>query len=75
MGTQTGTKTQRQEPDFEDGPDPDDERDNGAPPDKPANIAPDAVKDPNEKTEGHPGLPAGSKHRKPGHDDADPGGG
>ncbi len=31
-----------------------------APEKKPANIAPDAVKDPNEKTEGKPGTgPAG----------------
>ncbi|MGU3536631.1 hypothetical protein [Methylobacterium sp. A54F] len=27
-----------------------------APPRKPENVAPDAVKDPNEKTEGLPGL-------------------
>lgn len=42
-----------------------------SPPKKPANIAPDAVKDPNEKTEGKPGEgPAGSRHR----DETDPGG-
>ncbi|GEP11037.1 hypothetical protein [Methylobacterium gnaphalii] len=40
-------------------------------PDDRKNVSPDAVKDPNEKTEGHPGLPAGSK----GGDDADPGAG
>lgn len=39
---------------------------------KPRNIAPDAVKDPNEKTEGKPGLPQG---RDPRDDDVDPGGG
>ena len=38
---------------------------------KPANIAPDAVKDPNEKTEGKPGLgPQGGKTQ---NDEADPG--
>lgn len=36
---------------------------------KPANIAPDAVKDPNEKTEGKPG--AGPKGQS---DETDPGG-
>ncbi len=41
------------------------------PADKPANAAPDAVKDPNEKTEGKPGL--GPQDRKT--DDIDPGGG
>ena len=35
-----------------------------------ANIAPDAVKDPNEKTEGKPG--AGPQDQ---HDETDPGGG
>ena len=35
---------------------------------KPANIAPDAVKDPNEKTEGKPG--AGPKGQ---NDETDPG--
>lgn len=39
---------------------------------KPRNIAPDAVKDPNEKTDGKPGLPQG---RNPRDDDVDPGGG
>lgn len=39
--------------------------------DEPANAAPDAVKDPNEKTEGKPGLgPRGG-----GTEEADPGGG
>lgn len=43
-----------------------------AKPDTPKNVAPDAVKDPNEKTEGHPGagpLAGGSQH-----DETDPGG-
>ncbi|MDR7039999.1 hypothetical protein J2X36_004779 [Methylobacterium sp. BE186] len=39
---------------------------------KPANIAPDAVKDPNEKTEGKPGLGGGGASRE---DEADPGSG
>ena len=40
--------------------------------DKPKNTAPDAVKDPNEKTEGHPGMgPQGGGKGE----DADPGGG
>ncbi|MET0258280.1 MAG: hypothetical protein ABW179_06825 [Methylobacterium sp.] len=38
---------------------------------KPANVAPDAVMDPNEKTDGKPGLPPGAEQG----DDADPGGG
>lgn len=39
--------------------------------DEPANAAPDAVKDPNEKTEGKPGLgPQGGATRE-----TDPGGG
>lgn len=38
---------------------------------KPANSAPDAVMDPNEKTDGKPGLPSGADKG----DDADPGGG
>lgn len=39
--------------------------------DEPANAAPDAVKDPNEKTEGKPGLgPQGGVTKE-----ADPGGG
>ena len=40
--------------------------------DKPRNVAPDAVKDPNEKTGGKPGLPQGQIPRD---DDVDPGGG
>lgn len=41
------------------------------PKDKPANTAPDAVKDPNEKTEGKPGLgPQGGDQGG----EADPGG-
>lgn len=41
------------------------------PPKKPANIAPDAVKDPNETTEGKPGEgPSGGGQ----HDETDPGG-
>ncbi|MBE7248260.1 hypothetical protein ACLBX9_14945 [Methylobacterium sp. A49B] len=45
--------------------------DTGAKPDKPKNVAPDAVKDPNEKTEGKPGMgpPAGGTQR----DETDPG--
>ena len=40
-------------------------------PKKPANIAPDAVKDPNEKTEGKPGAgPAGGGTQR---DETDPG--
>ncbi len=39
---------------------------------KPANIAPDAVKDPNEKTSGKPGLPPGYDRRE---GEVDPGGG
>ena len=43
-----------------------------APKDKPANTAPDAVMDPNEKTDGHPGMgPQGGRK----DEDADPGGG
>ncbi len=45
--------------------------DNKKPDDKPANIAPDAVKDPNEKTEGHPG--AGPKGGGTQRDETDPG--
>jgi hypothetical protein len=42
------------------------------PPKKPANIAPDAVKDPNEKTEGKPGEgPAGGGRQR---GETDPGG-
>lgn len=40
--------------------------------DKPANAAPDAVKDPSEKTEGKPGLAGGGSSRE---DEADPGAG
>ena len=40
-------------------------------PDKPKNVAPDAVKDPNEKTEGHPGAgPSGGGVQ---NDETDPG--
>ncbi|MBP1182481.1 hypothetical protein [Methylobacterium sp. PvR107] len=44
----------------------------GSKPDKPKNVAPDAVKDPNEKTDGKPGMgpPAGGTQR----DETDPGG-
>ncbi|MDP4022664.1 hypothetical protein Q8W71_08525 [Methylobacterium sp. NEAU 140] len=39
---------------------------------RPANTAPDAVKDPNEKTEGHPGRgPQGGTTQ---NDETDPGG-
>ncbi|MFF8800691.1 MULTISPECIES: hypothetical protein [Methylobacteriaceae] len=34
--------------------------------DKPANSAPDAVKDPNEKTDGKPGVPAQGDETDPG---------
>ncbi|GJE09426.1 MULTISPECIES: hypothetical protein [Methylobacterium] len=41
-------------------------------PEKPKNIAPDAVKDPNEKTDGKPGLgPSGGGRQ---NDETDPGG-
>lgn len=51
-----------------------DGRDDGAPgtgrergeADKPANSAPDAVKDPNEKTDGKPGVPAQGDETDPG---------
>lgn len=44
-----------------------------SPKSKPANAAPDAVMDPNEKTEGHPGKgPQGGASKD---EDADPGGG
>lgn len=48
-----------------------------APAEKPANVAPDAVKDPNEKTGGKPGMgPEGEKKpRGEPSGDADPGGG
>lgn len=36
------------------------------PPKKPANIAPDAVKDPNEKTDGKPGVPSQGNETDPG---------
>ncbi|MDE4912064.1 hypothetical protein PQI07_15350 [Methylobacterium sp. 092160098-2] len=41
-------------------------------PEKPKNVAPDAVKDPNAKTEGKPGLgtPSGGTQ----NDETDPGG-
>lgn len=47
-------------------------REAGAQPDKPKNVAPDAVKDPNEKTEGKPGqgTPSGETQ----NDETDPGG-
>jgi hypothetical protein len=46
------------------------EEERDRPKEKPANTAPDAVKDPNEKTEGKPGLgPQGG-----GGKEADPGG-
>ena len=47
-------------------------RETGAQPDKPKNVAPDAVKDPNEKTVGTPGPgpPAGA----PPNEETDPGG-
>ncbi|MDP4004974.1 hypothetical protein [Methylobacterium sp. NEAU K] len=49
------------------------EREDAEPkPQKPANVAPDAVKDPNEKTEGKPGL--GHQGGKTQHDETDPGG-
>ena len=43
----------------------------GAQPDAPKNVAPDAVKDPNEKTEGKPGqgTPSGGTQ----NDETDPG--
>ena len=39
---------------------------------KPANIAPDAVKDPNEKTDGKPGM--GGTVGRPSDNETDPGG-
>lgn len=42
---------------------PDRERRDGA---KPANSAPDAVKDPNEKTDGKPGVPSQGDETDPG---------
>ena len=48
-----------------------DRKSDSEPPKKPANIAPDAVKDPNEKTEGKPGAgPAGGGTQR---DETDPG--
>ena len=45
--------------------------DEGEKPEKPKNAAPDAVKDPNEKTEGHPGAgPSGGGSQ---NDETDPG--
>jgi hypothetical protein len=43
----------------------------GTKPEQPKNIAPDAVMDPNEKTEGKPGL--GPKGGGTQHDETDPG--
>jgi len=45
------------------------ERERETPKDKPANVAADAVKDPNEKTEGKPGEGPASQN-----DETDPGG-
>lgn len=53
-------------------PDEDADRPREPPPKKPANAAPDAVKDPNEKTEGMPGM-GGDGSSKDG--EADPGAG
>lgn len=53
-------------------PDDRDETPPASPPKKPANIAPDAVKDPNEKTDGKPGLGGGSG--EPSDGETDPGG-
>ncbi|GEO99864.1 hypothetical protein [Methylobacterium haplocladii] len=58
--TSAGPKTRSDRPDEDEEP----KR-------KPANSAPDAVKDPNEKTDGKPGLPTGADQG----DNADPGGG
>lgn len=51
-----------------------DDRDETPPasPKKPANIAPDAVKDPNEKTDGKPGM--GGTGGKSSDNETDPGG-
>ena len=49
------------------------DKDGKSPQKKPANSAPDAVMDPNEKTEGKPGL--GPKGDKTPDDETDPGGG
>ena len=49
------------------------DKDGKSPQEKPANSAPDAVMDPNEKTEGKPGL--GPKGDKTPDDETDPGGG
>ncbi|WP_342105104.1 hypothetical protein [Methylobacterium sp. SI9] len=43
----------------------------GAKPETPKNVAPDAVKDPNEKTEGHPGAGPASGGKQ--NDETDPG--
>ncbi|WP_227437889.1 hypothetical protein [Methylobacterium sp. W2] len=49
------------------------DKDSKSPGEKPANSAPDAVMDPNEKTEGKPGQgPEGDKNPD---DETDPGGG
>lgn len=49
---------------------PDDRKTEPPAPKKPANVAPDAVKDPNEKTGGKPGMGGNSQD-----DEADPGSG
>jgi hypothetical protein len=46
-------------------------KETGAKPEKPKNVAPDAVKDPNEKTDGKPGL--GPAHPGTQNDETDPG--
>jgi len=46
-------------------------RDTDPQPEKPKNVAPDAVKDPNEKTEGKPGH--GTSTGGTQHDETDPG--
>ena len=53
-------------------PDDQDETKPAPAPKKPANIAPDAVKDPNEKTDGKPGM--GGTGGKPSDNETDPGG-
>lgn len=58
--TRDGPKSNNDEPD-------EDEKPRG----KSTNSAPDAVKDPNEKTDGLPGMPPGSDQGG----DVDPGGG
>ena len=51
-------------------PVPDDRKAEPPAPKKPANVAPDAVKDPNEKTGGKPGMGGNGQD-----DEADPGSG